>query len=229
MQLLIMLTNAMIGACLGSHACVVAQRFGQANFISARSVCQSCQRSLLLRDEIPLISYLYLKGKCRYCRSFIPARLFYAELLGAASFCKLNMLDSINWPLAAFIFSLLILALQDWETQSIDTLLLIPPILLTLFWPHFAWTNWTISQIWIIVPILLTMGWFIYQGKMGSGDLYLLIIILAFWGSLVGTVILLIACCLFIGYFVCTSQNRQQALAFLPFLYCGQIIYLLWQ
>lgn len=229
MSLFSTLLCALIGACLGSHACVVAERFGQSNFISGRSACQTCQQPLLLQDELPLISYLYLKGRCRYCQAAIPPRLFYAEVLGAASFCKLPIWQTDAWTLSAFVFSLLVLALQDWENQSIDVLLLVPPILLAIVWPHCRWSTWNTGQFWLIVPILAVMLWFIRQGKMGSGDLYLTIIIYAFWGGLIGTVILLLACCLFIVFFVCTNADRQQALAFLPFLYGGQLVYLLLQ
>lgn len=227
MTLISTLLCAFIGACLGSHACVVAERFGQADFINGRSACQACQRPLLLQDEIPIISYLYLKGQCRFCQAVIPNRLFYAEIIGAASFCKLPLWQSATWPLTAFVFGLLVLALQDWASQAIDVLLLLPPILLAAIWPHCHWSNWNIGQFWLIVPILLVMLWFIHQGKMGSGDLYLTIIIYAFWGGLIGTVILLLACCLFIAFFICTKAKRQQALAFLPFLYGGQLVYLL--
>lgn len=227
MKIFSMLINALIGACLGSHACVIAQRFGETNFITGRSRCQACQRQLLLQDEIPLISYLYLKGQCRYCQTFIPPKLFYAELIGAASFCKLSLWDNQFWGLAAFVFSLLVLALQDWDQQAIDVWLLLPPVLLALFDPHFHWNNWNLGHLWLIIPILLVMVWFIYQGKMGSGDLYLTAIIYAYWGSLIGTVILLCSCCLFITFFVCTKKQRPDPVAFLPFLYLGQLVYLL--
>lgn len=228
MTLFLTFINAVLGACLGSHACLIAERFGKTDFICSRSRCQSCLQELMLKDELPIISFLILKGKCRYCKSPIPARLFYAELLGAASFCQLNLFSPAALPLAAFLFSMLVIALQDWQTQAIDLFLLLPPCLLTLICPHFPWQKWDLGHCFIIVPIVLVMAYFIYQGKMGSADLLLTLITYGFWGSMSGTVILLLACLLFIGFSVCQHQSQQTATAFLPFLYGGQILYLLW-
>lgn len=72
----------LIGASIGSFLNVVIDRFAtNRSIIKGRSYCESCKKTLETRDLIPLISFLLLKGKCRYCSKKISARLFLVELI----------------------------------------------------------------------------------------------------------------------------------------------------
>ena len=53
---------------------------GKMSFITDRSRCLNCGKQILWYDNIPIISYIILKGKCRYCKTRIPVRLVSFEL-----------------------------------------------------------------------------------------------------------------------------------------------------
>jgi len=70
-----------LGASLGSFINVVALRIPMGESIQGRSHCPHCQHQLKVLDLIPLISFLYLQKKCRYCQKPIAWRYFVVELL----------------------------------------------------------------------------------------------------------------------------------------------------
>lgn len=86
MKYLFIFTNFIIGSCLASHAAVVYEHWNDKNFIYSRSQCNNCHLELSILDEIPLLSYLFLQGKCRYCYQQIPVELFLFELIIACYF-----------------------------------------------------------------------------------------------------------------------------------------------
>jgi leader peptidase (prepilin peptidase) / N-methyltransferase len=72
----------LFGAALGSFIAVIADRFNTGlSFLKGRSVCFSCNTELRSKDLFPFFSFIFLKGKCRYCGSKIPKETFIVELL----------------------------------------------------------------------------------------------------------------------------------------------------
>lgn len=76
-----------IGTCLGSFCKVVADRLvNEEDFIFKRSYCEICHHELILWEIIPLISYLFLRGKCRYCKKKIDIMHVFLEALSGCFF-----------------------------------------------------------------------------------------------------------------------------------------------
>ena len=72
----------LFGAALGSFVAVVAGRFNTGlPFLKGRSFCFSCNSWLGGRDLVPVFSFLFLRGRCRYCGSKIPKETIVTELL----------------------------------------------------------------------------------------------------------------------------------------------------
>src|SRR3990167_4862407 len=70
------------GACIGSFIAVINNRYNTGlPFLKGRSICFSCNTELKSRDLIPIFSFIFLKGKCRYCQSKIPKETFIIEIL----------------------------------------------------------------------------------------------------------------------------------------------------
>src|ERR1700756_4233606 len=72
------------GLALGSFLNVVAARLPlQRSLVSPGSACMSCGHEIARRDNIPLVSWLLLRGRCRSCQATIPARYPAVELVSA--------------------------------------------------------------------------------------------------------------------------------------------------
>jgi prepilin signal peptidase PulO-like enzyme (type II secretory pathway) len=98
-----------VGSTFGSFLNVLIDRLSTGRpFVKGRSYCEHCKKTLKSRDLIPLISYLLLRGKCRFCKAKIPPRLFVVELIVGLLFVGI--------------------ALQVMSTS----LLLLPAVLLTI-------------------------------------------------------------------------------------------------
>ena len=158
------LASTMLGAIFGSYINMAAHRLprGISTWKRSRSFCPSCQHGLSWYDNIPILSYLALLGKCHYCRAPIGKRYLAAELLVAAlftlaayQFFSLNGGPGGPMPTALFVALLFLivdftlLSIVDWEVYLIPletTLWWIPPAIIAgIFFPelHASMTLWT--------------------------------------------------------------------------------------
>lgn len=99
------------GICLGSFLNVVIDRFAtNRSIVRGRSYCESCKKTLETRDLIPLLSYILLKGRCRYCGKKIPFRIFLVEFLtGFISLGFLFLYGTANLPFIIIIYLITLL------------------------------------------------------------------------------------------------------------------------
>ena len=73
-------------------------------YVEGKSMCPGCGHTLYSKDLIPIISWISLKGKCRYCGGRISVRYTVVEVLGGISAVVLTLLLGINlWALLAFV------------------------------------------------------------------------------------------------------------------------------
>ncbi len=99
--------SILFGLCIGSFLNVVIYRIPRnEGIIYSRSSCPSCKRNLQINDLIPLISWILLKGKCRYCYTKISWRYPLVEVLTAISFllCLLNSYHAESGELIFYKF-----------------------------------------------------------------------------------------------------------------------------
>lgn len=99
-----------LGAALGSYLGAAAWRIPAREPIwRGRSHCTSCQAQIHSRDNIPLLSWLLLRGRCRACQAPISSRYFRFELATALLFAALLPLAPTLWlPLAAIVAVVLV-------------------------------------------------------------------------------------------------------------------------
>jgi len=122
-----------VGACLGSFINVVAYRLPrEESLVFPGSRCPSCGRPIAPYDNIPILSWLLLRGRCRRCGKPISARYPLVELLMASVSLAvwLRWPGRPGWAVTAILAvgDLLALSLIDWDTGFIPDALSLPLI-----------------------------------------------------------------------------------------------------
>ncbi len=205
--------------------------------VSPRSACPQCGHQINALENIPVISYLFLKGKCKGCKTSISIRYPMIEILTGL------LIGLVSWKfgygsttLAAWIFTLALIVLTfiDFDTQLLPDDITLPLLWLgLLFNLSNGFTDLKSAVVGAMLGylILWSVYWLfkIITGKegMGYGDFKLLGAIGAWFGwQLLPAVILLssvVGAAIGIGLIILGNKNRQSAIPFGPFLALGGI------
>lgn len=95
----------LLGLEIGSFLNVCIDRLPRGeSIVKPPSHCEACGHRLAAKDLIPLFSYLWLRGRCRYCRASIPGKLFYVELVSGVIYAFLYWKYGLTPELGAMIF-----------------------------------------------------------------------------------------------------------------------------
>ncbi len=114
---------AWLGACFGSFSNVLIYRLPRdLSVVGPRSFCPSCEKTVSWYDNIPLLSWLILRGRCRNCSAPFSVRYLLVEIAGAV--CVLASIWRFGWTLdglsaSFFLIILLDIAMIDWEHMII--------------------------------------------------------------------------------------------------------------
>jgi leader peptidase (prepilin peptidase)/N-methyltransferase len=109
-----------LGAIWGSFVAALCSRWPRGERISdGRSHCDHCQTTLGAKDLVPILSYLWLRGKCRYCAHHIGAGALYIELSAAAIGLSAVLFLSGGQAVAAAVFGWLLLPLVTLDYQKL--------------------------------------------------------------------------------------------------------------
>lgn len=109
------------GACMGSFVNCVQLRLSQkSGSLVARSVCPKCGHKLGFFDLIPVLSWIFLRGKCRYCREPVDFRYFAVEVIFGAGFVGIAAM--FGWSLATLQYLILFTILMAESLCDITTL-----------------------------------------------------------------------------------------------------------
>lgn len=213
--------NFYLGACLASFMAVITDRYPNQNFIWGRSYCFNCQHQLAWRDELPIFSFLLLKGRCRFCQQLIPKTLLIVEICGGLVLSRLNFFDISAWVEILFLASLLLLSLMDIKQHYFDTIWL-SPILLALIFRRISVTFFDWQDCLQLVPIVGAMVISIILGKFGQGDLLIYLAIALFYHPARANFSLLLGCllCIIWAYW----KKPKGELPFLPFITSGLVL-----
>ncbi|MBU0503285.1 MAG: prepilin peptidase [Candidatus Omnitrophota bacterium] len=118
-KVFVFIFGSMIGSFL--NVCIFRLPLGK-SVVKPRSYCPSCGKTIPWHDNIPLLSYLFLMGKCRFCRMRIPTRYFLIELITAAAFLLFFNIYGFGFELlyyAVFISGLIIATFVDIQHRII--------------------------------------------------------------------------------------------------------------
>jgi leader peptidase (prepilin peptidase) / N-methyltransferase len=124
------------GACIGSFLNVVADRVPlRQSLISPPSHCFGCGKRLLSRDMVPIVSYIWLRGRCRFCGMRIPARSLVIEVCTGLLFVLALLKFGLSWPLTGALMSIsifIVTIIVDIEKGILPHLIIYPALALVL-------------------------------------------------------------------------------------------------
>jgi leader peptidase (prepilin peptidase)/N-methyltransferase len=104
MTVLIAVISAVYGLVIGSFLNVVIWRVPRhESLVAPRSHCPGCDAPIAARDNVPLVSWLMLRGRCRHCGEPISIRYPFIELVTAVLFAAVGARFAHTWALPAFL------------------------------------------------------------------------------------------------------------------------------
>ena len=220
------------GLAVGSFLNVVAARLPERrSLVHPRSACRSCRTVIAWYDNVPLLSYVLLGGRCRACRTPI-GRLYPAVEL-ATSVLLAACLVAFGFSLealaaAVFCAALVVVTATDLTHRIVPNLVVLPAaaivcVLMTAADPSPEWAIAGIGAAAFLLAVALA-----YPGGMGMGDVKLALLMGVALGRTVavalplGMVLALVpAVVLFARH---GSGARKMAIPFAPFLALGSVV-----
>jgi leader peptidase (prepilin peptidase)/N-methyltransferase len=113
----------MFGACWGSFLNVCIYRIpAELSVVKPRSRCPKCMTNLAWKDNIPIFGWIFLGGKCRYCKAPISPRYPSIELLTAILFTLVWLAYPYQWvalPYMLMVFGLVLGSMVDFDEMWI--------------------------------------------------------------------------------------------------------------
>lgn len=229
----------LFGALIGSFLNVCIYRLPRQESIAwPGSHCPSCSHSIAWYDNIPILSYVTLAGRCRHCTLPIPFRYPLVEILNAIGYVGLFWVFGPGWVAVAYgvLYSaLLVVAGTDLSHKIIPNVVTFPGILVGLL---CATTVLPLGFLGGVLGVLVGGGilWLLAWaspylfGKegMGGGDIKLLAMIGAFLGWKPAVMTIMVGSFLgsLVGVTLIAAQviKREDYIPFGPFLVCGALV-----
>ena len=230
------------GMCVGSFANVCIYRLPLSKSIidPPRSFCPNCKAMIRFYDNIPVLSYLWLKARCRHCSQPIPFRYPLVEIICGSFALSAFLKFGLSFECLiyfAFITSLIIITFIDIDHQIIPDVITLPGIpvcfLASFVLPSLTYKD---SLLGLLAGggSLLIVGWIYYLIKkvegMGGGDIKLLAMIGAIlgWKGVLSTVFIASLTGTLVGIIIImrTQKDMKVPVPFGPFLSIGAIIYI---
>jgi leader peptidase (prepilin peptidase)/N-methyltransferase len=175
---------AVFGLAVGSFLNVVIYRVPRhESVVSPPSACPTCGTAIAARDNVPVISWLLLRGRCRHCHSPISPQYPLVELATAALFAGLAARFGYDWALPAYLAlfaGLLALSWIDVERMLLPKAIVYPLLVMTAglllipadvynMW-HSYWVAWAFAGGWFVGFFMLN---FASPRLLGFGDVRL--------------------------------------------------------
>ena len=246
MEIIYTVIFAVLGLAIGSfiNVCIDRLPAGQ-SIIKPPSHCPSCQHRLANKDLIPLFSYIWLRGRCRYCRASIPKRVFLLELATGVIFALLYQCYGLTPRLGIMLFYaslFIIIFVVDLDHGLILNKVVYPALLVALLFALFIPQPW--MEQWKVQGIanfaigggigfiMLFVIALVSRGGMGWGDVKLAALIgLATGFPLVFVAVVMAAILggiVAVALLIMKKKGRKEAIPFGPFLVTSTFITLLW-
>jgi len=231
-----------IGLVIGSFSNVCIYRLPRnESLVRPGSHCPQCSKPIPFYDNIPIISYLLLKGKCRYCGQSIPPQYPIVELATGLFYLALYLFYGLQ-PIAIVYMLLctllIIISFIDLRERIIPDVLSVPFIIIGFAFSFFLRNINPLDSLLGILAgggsllLIAIVGSKLFKKEaMGGGDIKLA----AMLGAFLGWQLTLLS--LFLGFFlgsvigvliIVTSKNKNDVIPFGPFIALGAMISMFW-
>ena len=247
MEIYFIIVFWILGTCIGSFLNVVIDRLPAGkSLVYPPSGCDACQHRLSWPDLFPVFSFLFLRGRCRYCQAKIPQRVFWVEL--GTGLLVAFLYWFFGWKpilpvVIVYCSVLIVIAIIDLKHQLIFNIIVFPAAVIALivnfFVPDvfslhnffFGLIGGAFGFVFLALAAIFSLVIFKKEG-MGMGDVKMAammglmvgfpnIIVALFGGILLGglTAIFLV---------IFKKKSRKDIIPFGTFLSLATIITLLW-
>ena len=241
MEVALIVVSALFGIAVGSFLNVCIDRLPSGeSLLSPPSSCASCHQRLPVKDLIPVFSYLWLRGHCRYCQASISKRILWVEIGTGILFAYLYWYYGLSTELAITAFYcciFLVIMVIDLERGIIPNKIVYPSMAVALVISALLSQTMTVpgiaqaaigGGIGLILFLLIVL---ISKGGMGWGDVKLAALIGLVTGFPLVFVALLLAVILggLVAVILLLSKlkKRKEGIPFGPYLAIGAMITLL--
>ena len=194
-----------------------------------RSRCPHCSHAIAWYENVPVVSWIFLRGKCKQCKQRISVRYPLVEIATAALFgwCIARWgFTPTGWAWAGFSAALLCLALIDWDTTYLPDDITLPLLWAGILTATLGWTGITLTQsVWGAAAGYLSL-WIIFwafklaTGKegMGYGDFKLFAALGAWfgWSALVPIILMASVIGAIVGIGMKLRSNLREG-GYIPF------------
>jgi len=233
------LISIIFGALVGSFLNVCISRLPkEESIIWPGSHCPHCKKPIRFYDNIPLVSYVLLMGKCRHCKKSISIQ--YPLIEGITALSSLFLIVKFDFSLSyffyfAFVTGLIVITVIDLYHQIIPDVISLPGIgmglIASLILPQITFLNSLFGVLLgggSLFLVATCYQWLFKREGMGGGDVKLLAMIGAFlgWKAVILTILLssLIGSITGILIMVVKGKDFKYAIPFGPFLSLGAVI-----
>ncbi len=246
MEGLVVLLCGLLGLAIGSFLNVVIWRVPRKeSVVRPKSHCPQCEEPIRPADNIPVLSWLLLRGKCRHCRNPIPVRYPLVEVGNGALFVAIATRFGASWELPAYLVltaALVAISIIDLEHFIVPDRITAPltvSALALLGLAAIAEANgWRFGRALLggvaYFAFMLLLNIF-YPRGMGMGDVKLsfpLGLYLGWlgWGQvfLSGFLAFLLGAVVGVGLIATKIKTRKDAVPFGPFMAAGAMLTILW-
>ena len=224
----------LLGLLVGSFLNVVAYRVPRGeSVVHPRSRCPSCDTPIAARDNVPVLSWLLLRGRCRHCGIPIAARYPLLEALTGVAFAAVVLVVGIEGELALYLpFTALLIAVAaiDLEHRIVPNKLLAPAAV-------YAVAAWAVVDLDFLPEALiagaaaftfLLLAALAYPAGMGMGDVKLAGVMGLYLGlSVIPALLVAFLAGAAVGIAIVARQGagaRKQGVPFAPFLALGGFV-----